>query len=224
MRLFELLENVPVDVTTKPMRRPMRPGTSRIDYRGEGSFGVVYQDQDNPHEVMKFSTGINAYRDGYLDYIQEIAHDKSIQDNPWVPRILKLRVHKNKHDEVDDFSVRLEALQSVNTLEIDEVFAILDRVFTSEYVEQTKMYHKRWDPRHQLYATRDALILAIWTCIKSLDSERIVKDEHFLEFIKWHERVFAEHDTDHSFDPGMSNLMVRRSPYGSQIVITDPWA
>jgi hypothetical protein len=223
MRLFELLENVPVDVTTKPQHRPYYFGTDRVGSRGEGAFGIVYQDINNPHEVMKFSTGTQAYRDGYLDYIQEIANDESIQDNPWVPRILKIRIHNDEDGEVVDFTVRLEALETFDSVGVDELIAIAERVFTEKYVEYMKVKNQRWDPRHYAASIYRAVVYKIWHCIKYEELEDI-QDEHFIEFINWHSKVYRKHSTHHSFDASPGNMMVRRSPYGFQPVITDPWA
>ena len=230
MRLFELFENVPSSVSNHRMARPRTIGDERLQMAGSGSFADVYQDRDNPHEVMKFSTGDLAYRDGYLDYIKEIAANEDIQSNPWAPRILSFRVHNNKHGEVQDFSARIENLSRFDSMSRKQAIALSERIFVPKIskriaTQYNPAHNKTLTPLQLEYYRLQHIVAHIRDCVSDAKkAPSITIDEQLIEFSKWHTEAFAKYRDDHAFDLSAPNIMIRRSPYGVQPVITDPWA
>ena len=228
MRLFELFENVPSSDSLGRMKVPPQTDSdkARVTVKGSGSYGTVYQDRDNPHEVMKFSTPPEMDRgkgtmDGYLNYIREIAANENIQENPWVPRIRKLRLHRDKKGVVVDYSVRLESLQQLSSLKIPELLAMGERLFKGAAYKQIEQSSN--EPRNPEYWTTTALIDAIRRCIyEPEEAHRITNDDDLIQYAHWHAIVHKRNQR--SLDIRGPNIMVRRTPYGTQPVITDPWA
>lgn len=234
MRLFELLENVPSSVTRQRMKTPYGDGpipwtsdTTRVTKKGEGSYARVFQDRDNPHEVMKFSKQDfetpQRSDDAYINYLREIAADEEIQDNPWVPRILGFRLHKNEEGHVVDYTARLEALHSLSDLSVEEVSSMAERIFTpgvSANIERTVKYKNKNIQSH--YAVM-SFALAISECVSNPKAiAALAIDEQLIQYVYWHAVAFKKNRQ--RLDIREPNIMVRRMPYGLQPVITDPWA
>lgn len=231
MRLFELLENVPQSDTQTPISLPSPPGmgSSRIAIKGQGSFARVFQDRDNPHEVMKFS--LQGYvphggqklanEDGYIKYLREIAANEEIQDNPWVPRILGFRLHKNNAGDVVDYTARVEALQPFDSLSADEILAMSERTFKPPYFAKIERSISRYVDKQ--FSATIGFISMMNACINAPgEASEITQDDHLVEFTHWHA---AAHKRNQCYlDIRQPNIMIRRLPYGAQPVITDPWA
>lgn len=226
MRLFELFEEVPTKTVTTPMKSPRaRSRDQKTQMVGDGSFSRVYQHADNPHEVMKFSHAFQAHEDGYHDYILEIAKDKEIQANPWTPRILSIRSHKDEDGSLVNYSVRLEALQPLSSLSFREVESICERTFDRKSLEKIYQEAIKFPKNTRRAVYVESLMLELYRALKSEEYVyTFAKDPHLIEYMEWHQYIWMNYTRQHTIDLHDENIMVRRTPYGPQLVITDPWA
>lgn len=233
VRLYELFEAIPFKDTLNTMRTPSDRFTStRSELLGSGSFARVFQDRDNPHEVMKFSQRLGyetKIDDNYLYYLLEIAKDEDIQDNPWVPRILHFKLHRNENNEIVDFSVRLEALHRFEDINTTELLALAERILKPnayDVVIQARNFTK------ERYSVSARLIGFIRQCIVDpTEARNITQDEYLINYAHWYRDALqrtvdrqARTNRNVYADIRDVNIMIRRTPYGIQPVITDPWA
>lgn len=230
MRLAELFENVPTRTSAQAMIRPS-DRTGRHGRLGAGSYGTVYQDPHNPHDVLKVSNERPhwmKFEDSYLDYLLAIVEDENIQSNSWVPRIRDLRLHRDEDGNVADFAVRLEALHRLSVLGLEEVLSIIDRVFAPQTAKKIHDFIMRFSDKEStaMHVLVEEIRKAILT--KENDIFDQVIDEEFIEYIHWHRRALRKVTTTNRsrvhLDIREPNIMVRRGPHGFQPVITDPWA
>lgn len=233
MRLYELFEAIPFKDTLNTMRTPSASIGIRSDLLGSGSYARVFQDRYNPHEVMKFSQKLGhetKIDDNYLYYLLEIAKDEDIQDNPWVPRILQFRLHRDEDGIIVDFSVRLEALQRLEDIRSTELLALSERILTPGAHDVILRNANRFSKKR--YSVLYTLLNMIVACISDpAEAHKITQDKYLIEYSYWY-RDALQRTIEINADAGRSvyadireaNIMIRRTPYGIQPVITDPWA
>lgn len=188
------------DVRTRMDTRSERPGT-KAPKLGSGFFASVFQqDKDVQHalkvgDVVKTKNG-----DPYLMYLSKVVN----LHNPYFPQVSELKVLERKNGPAV-YKVRLEMLQAMQTLTEDEMDVIVSRIFGQQ---ARKMY-----PRD----------LALWIdeAILEPDMWKSVQDTALVEALQ----IMHEIEKLGFFnDISINNMMVRRTKYGPQLVITDPFS
>jgi hypothetical protein len=238
MRLFELLQEYEMPPVKTVSREPIyyydyskedfamdqapgeRSGTDRIKKNpkvktlGAGYFSSVYAHDDNPHDVMKFPRKEfnKTDTDGFRVFISALAEDKEMQSNPYFPRFRMIRKFE-KGDE-HSYTARMERLFPLDSLETEDLYSIIERIYDDETAAY--LYDRASLPH--LYFKQVATIVSN-TVEKGWHLEK-VSDPLFTEAADW----LYELGQKEGFyiDLHFNNMMVRRTPYGSQLVISDP--
>lgn len=217
MLLEELIQP---KIIKKNLNRPISKikNTSIHDpsFKGKGTFSNVKQDSD-PHLVKKTTkqpnTDLEDY-DPYWLYVDALLESKIADNNPFFPRIYTSSKLTGR-DYRSARQVRMEKLESLTNFTDKNVqsFEMIQNIFLDisnykfdSYVGLTK------------YEMISDLCEFIYNCIKDPSSYN-GDNSKFKEAIK-----FIHNLTSISIIPDIheDNLMLRRIPYGFQLVIVDP--
>lgn len=238
MRLFELLNEYEMPPIKTVKREPTyfydyskedyamdqapdeRSGTDRIKKDpklktlGAGYFSSVYAHDDNPHDVMKFprKEASKSDTDGFRIFISALAKDKEMQSNPYFPRFRMIR--KFEHGDEHSYTARMERLFPLEDLEMEDLYSIVERIYDDELA--TYLYDRASLP-HLFYKQ---LAKAVSNTVESKWHVENITDAHFAEATDWIHDL-AEREGFY-VDLHFNNMMVRRTPYGSQLVLSDP--
>jgi hypothetical protein len=197
----------------------LKPGV----LQGRGFFSKVYTDQDDPHMVIKqskFSDQLDT-SDGYYKYIEATIKNGMNGVNPYVPRVYKINaidtgMQLMKGVNSYNHEVQIEKLNVVYDLDIKDIEFILSKIFPEDLVSSLL---SKESPNEIFESVSDILFKILkgtYTIKKTLSKDL----NQVLELIKklYDDKIITE------IDLKPANLMIRRSPYGPQLVITDPAA
>lgn len=180
---------------------------------GRGLFSTVKADKD-PHMVKKYTT--NFEEDDVFDlYVRFIIKNK-LHENPYFPRIYNFKEIRDKEGK-PLYKYQIEKLQNITNLEKPELEFIIDKLFGNGFFE-----------KHLSGETKRSIIYelanAVETAIEN-DVGNKIKDDDFKKAAKLI-RMFAKSKKcpNCRIDLHQNNIMARRTPYGVQLVITDPVA
>lgn len=198
-----------------------KSGTDRIKKNpkvktlGAGYFSSVYAHDDNPHDVMKFPR--KEYNkgdvDGFRIFMSALAADKEMQSNPYFPRFRMIR--KFEKGKEHSYTARMERLFPLESLEVEDLYSILERIYSDEFAKE--VLDRSNTP--QLYFFKQVAKTVGHTVEKGWDLEKVT-DPLFEQAADWiHELGLRE---GFYVDLHFNNMMVRRTPYGSQLVLSDP--
>lgn len=192
--------------------RPSPPRVMRdpnVHHLGTGSFASVYTHKDRPHDVRKLSRGQEPKKyDGFWEYIKALSKH-SDNGNPYFPRFSSITNYVDP--KWGSYSVQMERLNHIDSISKREALALMERMFG----HNTGYLLKDMKP------TGFRISNVIATMFRSENSRRLIVDEDLrkaIEFIKMQDRdrVFVDIHID--------NMMVRNTPYGKQLVFSDPLA
>lgn len=206
----------------------------KVKHKGSGAFGSTYQHQDRPEDVRKI-TKPQKFLDGYHKYI-ELLKDNPDFDNPYFPKLREItkysrRVDKEENDasqwKASDevvLSVKKEALRSTEELTYEEVEQIFTRWFGEKWMDQLK---KITDASIDTLKSWQRFDLIIENMVRNIAKypenwRGALLDDDLYNALHWLKYKVAQDGVD--FDFGGQNIMYKRSPYGIQLVLTDPVA
>jgi hypothetical protein len=251
MKLHEIQTITPKDLKYKPVHQPidkLHQEWSRARRReghllGAGAFGDVYGYDKDPGTAEKISNlerVKSLSRDAYYLYLDMLSHNERMQNNPFFPKVYSLKSWKDTHGRVM-YDVKMEKLQPLNVLSSEQIITMGERYFTNfdnkfntalKRKIQLKTYTRpRSDkPLSDLQKTMNenafkyAAMQAVASCLdESIKGEVTthIKDSLLRQamvlirgiLIRKEGRLNDIHD---------NNIMVRLSPSGPQLVITDP--
>ena len=190
---------------------------------GDGLYSVVISDDDDPGTVKKVSYGSfgqgytleSLLKDGYFNYLISMAENNRMDWNPYLPKIYSIKFFKSK-DDLIAFTLEMERLYSIYDLSVEEIAFIGDKIFDdfSARLERQEV--------HGVNGWLDSLIRYIEYStqgrghaygIKIIDS----RFRHAMSIVSKLRR-----SNKGAIDIHHGNVMVRRTRYGPQLVITDP--
>jgi len=198
--------------------------------RDIGSFSIVKPGSD-PHTIKKSSKSPDhQISDGYWRYIEYVIKYK-LWENPHFPRVYNI---KKIQDAQGDIMMRgeIEKLTPLTNLRIDEIQQLYQYIYGVENVpyEIKKSRGLEQSEVKNLYLKR--LATDIFHSIKGLGNQRIKLDS-FEEAIRILKMIKEKEFTSNSknkirpfgfiYDIKAENIMVRRTPYGPQLVFSDPF-
>lgn len=192
------LPNNYLDDIYKKAPHPKVMGDPNVHHLGSGSFASAYTHKDNPHDIWKSSRHMSADGhdiDGFYYYLKALESFKG-NTNPYFPRFRNIRI--NKRGNKMQYTVQVEKLFPLSSLYEDEAKALLRRMYIHPALDDTIVG-----------AINDAVF-----------KPKLIKDEQLLEAGRFIRRVMKKYKLDD--DMHLENIMVRRTPYGAQLVITDP--
>lgn len=189
------------------------------DSMGYGLFSFVRPDKRDPHLISKRHKNPewekSAMPDLFIKYA-EMVMDEKLWNMIHFPRIYKLTTLT----DVEDKKLRkwkIEKLYDASTLNHEEVQSLMERYFGSGIYKTVGLPPNKITYRHVLQYLANT--------IKVNDLEKI-KDETLLnackKLIEIKDRLSQK--TEIPFDLGYSNIMIRRTKFGPEVVFSDPFA
>jgi len=192
---------------------------------GSGSFGKVFIDKTDSTSVIKIGrAGTNPQKDGFLAYIFKIKNLKI----PVFPQINYVQIYQYKDanypgETLYCYKMSMERLYKAMDLSNDELMTFMNKV-----TEPHRLPHMEdLDQRELMDLIANKLTIAIHYGYLDYKDEKEdtvkidvkqMKDQYMRIAIATIRRLGKKFEVDfHS-----ENYMFRRTPYGPQIVITDP--
>lgn len=194
----------------------------KVKHKGTGAFASTYQHQDRPHDVTKITKPME-FPDGYQKYLRMLLqHDD--RDNPYFPKVREVR--ERRKGEANTLAVKMEALQHIETLSHKEANAILDKWLgknKQHFIDAGTRSHWMGGEIPRMSGD-DYYGPAIVKVLRDLFNyhEGLVVDKNLAKAMKFIKYKVAVNGVD--LDLGDNNVMLRRTPYGVQVVFTDPVA
>lgn len=165
---------------------------------GGGYDAMVYRDKEDPHMVVK---NIH-FNSKYSYYINQIILRGMSGVNPYVPRVYK----KSK----DDKQYQIERLVPLDDLTRKELAYIFNHAFGFDYSETDDLDGRA--SMSKVISDNIRSAVEYGTEVKSDDLNQVIS------LI----RDIIKKDKTMRNDMRENNIMARRTPYGAQLVITDP--
>jgi len=182
---------------------------------GHGHFSSVAPD-DDPHFVNKRSVRVvnpKDTHDAYWGYVYYIIKNKLWQ-NPYFPRIYDVKRIVDKDGKMH-FTAKMERLEPFDSDDIEgTVLPLVRRIFTEEARK-----HFRLSGRASL---KVILLKVILDSMRHEGYLKYIKDDQLVDAIKKLKDYRNKYWVD--LDLHQNNVMIRRTPYGPQLVFTDPFS
>jgi hypothetical protein len=229
MKLFEIINLKTEKIYNSPKSEDEH--SRRIKSNKRGAFSWVEDDETDPFLVNKkhFIDSENPEsRDGFYVYLNKIK-DK-MAENPFFPRVYELRKHHQQDAEsYSRINSKIEKLFPLKDLSIPlqdaMVKSLLDMPKLLEEVDKHKSgkmfyeYVKRYEKHYGQYYSENMIYFLIYLRIIDglhISPSKVIKNkelEDALNLILSSKRSVDLHD---------DNVMFRRTPYGPQLVLSDP--
>ncbi len=187
---------------------------------GDGLYSVVVSDQDQPGTVKKLSYGYrgNGYtfesllKDGYFNYVMAMAENNRMDWNPYLPKIYSIKFFESK-DNLIAFTIEMERLFPIEELSNEEIGFIGDKIFEDFSERLERQGSDNWLDDLMRYIEAASKGYGHAYGIKIIDS----RFRHAMSIISKLRR-----SNKGGIDIHEGNIMFRRTPYGPQLVISDP--
>jgi hypothetical protein len=174
---------------------------------GRGIFSKVVSNPEDPHTVKKISTspmgpGHAVKADGFNAYVRMLASN-DLMDNVHFPKVYKANTSTDTSGTHRN-SFTIERLTDLSSISEEEFQALVERCLLR--------------PVYDVAGLADRISGA---CQSDYDRKTFIKMESLLEACE----IIDELDgiSDFRLDIHEGNLMVRRTPHGLQLVISDPF-
>lgn len=190
----------------------------------DSSFSTVRNNRDDPHTVVKHNfRPMNPVQwdsmptDGFNFFIEALIR-KDAMDNIFFPKVYNIRKISDNHGQYIHKYVT-EKLYPLNSLEVDDLKKIYGECLygykKAGFNEEEEHY-----PRKMARAIAGALSDAV----ENQDFSRIKSDElkEALQILLVIKNEFSKRGA--GFDLHSDNIMARRTPFGVQLVINDPFS
>lgn len=206
------ITNASYDKTNKYMQARANRAGSKAPLLGAGSYGAVYdQPGKDVSHVLKIGHQRDDPYDAYLSWIEKILN----KHNPYFPQINEVQRLASRNGG-EFFKVRMEKLRPLSELTIQEATFIANKWYGHEEglysIGQLLATRVKLQPDHMIAAALDRLF-----DFPNLRST--IQDQQLLEALNILDGLYEEgFQNDIKYD----NIMLRRTKYGAQPVITDP--
>lgn len=212
------------------------------EHLGSGTFSAAFHNpKQSPHDIRKVSRQMDRFDiDGFYYYMHGLA-DNPDNTNPYYPRFREIKVYTDEHDAkkamdvfTDDrkdkitYSTKMEKLYPLRDMSRSEEDAMLARMLGTGY---TKMVTGAEGVNQRLANILNSQEKAdygrVLYIIKFLlhEPDAIaddIQDADLMRATNWL-REF-QRTASLGFDLHGENIMYRKTPYGPQLVITDPFS
>jgi len=196
----------------------------KVKHKGSGAFASAYQHQDRPEDVRKISKPTK-FKDGYHKYI-ELLKDNPDFDNPYFPKIREITRYSHKYGKSDEqvLSVKKEALRNLDELTYEETASVFERWFGPEWLDHLRKITDASIDTMKSWKKYDLILESmIRNIAKYPENYRgALLDKDLYNALYWLKYTIAQDGVE--FDLGGNNILYKRSPYGIQLVLTDPVA
>jgi len=199
----------------------------KVKHLGSGAFASAYSNQDRPEDVRKVS-GQSSVHDGYMKFIRAV-RDSSEVGNPYFPKFREASEYNDNetHSMVKRsvYSVKTERLRKLEELTKSEIAAVMERWFGKNWsnVASQIIPPSSISGEHAVWKIPAMLLVEVLSrLVKGRDFGVSVQDEDLWKAIGLIQKFTSENAPDP--DISINNIMYKRSPYGIQLVFTDPVA
>lgn len=239
MKLNELQTITPKDLTPKQYKQgniattgKLFPKDAERIGRRDSKFGAAYSTPDEPGTVTKIVRNTeDLKRDAYFQYVSALAKNDRIANNPFFPRIYKVKVVKDKYG-AESYSVEMERLMEFETLSPEECNMLGERLFFNYkgFEREAFARQKEITPTERRDAvSREgnagyALLMAMRKCLDYPEQVATYIKDPKLKAALMILQSMIKRDVEIVPDIHSGNVMVRRGPSGPHLVITDPIA
>lgn len=199
---------------------------------GQGWYSVVRNDKKDPHMVKKNSKAARKQTDDGVenedgfDYFAKALIDNNLIDSiPFFPRIYDIKKITDRNGDYI-YKYQIEKLVPYHQLTTKEMQTVISRYTQNfDYEHNAKLLGSRATPQYVMHLWFAGELSNIVDGMK----RKTIKDEDLLNALNilknMASQIQDESDGKTGFpDIGASNLMYRRTKYGVQPVITDPFA
>lgn len=208
-----LNEIIQTDVTNVNLpNRKFKQSKSQEDSIGKGRYSTVRNDPKDPHMVIKktkFDKNSTSYhnKDVYPQFIEALINSDQ-KMNPYFPRVYGMKSYNDKSDDkLHKFNIeRLEDLRELSAEEMDHIMSLImdDDVRKAWRIDNERM-----------------LAWFISEAIKKNSVRKEIKDKNLYDALTFLSKFLKK---NWFLDLHSENMMFRRTPYGPQLVITDPFS
>ena len=202
MKLNELFDTVERERPTKGIQRYTQTDRPDDNY---GYYSMVRPDKTDPHMVRKtpFRPFKGQTNDAYFTYIKYIVDNKIAQENPYAPRVYKIDKFTDPENGAMKFNIKMEQLVKLSKLEPEQLVTIYEKI-TGREVQEDYV---------NSYVIAD-FVDGILT------GHHLSTDEQLNDLMKTIWKIKKQYRFSNDLHHG--NMMARITPYGPQLVITDP--
>lgn len=230
MKLSELFEDFRVSQSKRDFystldsveKTKTKTGTRSIG--GEAAYARVYDLPKETNSVLKIARHPEGKveMDGYLSFAKRVMK----MDNPYFPKIDELDQKQVDGDGEPFFTVKMEKLNKLTELSNDEIYASLARIFGHDLSDHHRRQFVLQNTKELQRERKDVLQIALATFLeKAIQEDKfmaLIHDTELLQALKMLRIFWKNH---HYLDvDNHDNIMFRRTPYGAQLVFTDPFS
>ncbi len=210
MKILDLLEKQ-IHSTVEPDGRfngRFRSSYDNTNSENSGYYSSVKGDKTDPHMIVKHTKNLDI-KDPYSDYIQYLIKHDLIDSNPHFPRVYNIKKIVDKNGK-EIYKYRMERLEQMGDLNDDIKETILKQNFdTTDY--------GGWPVDDYDRLAADILSRAV-----RLKHPDRIKQSSLKEAVLTLYEIYANNSW--TVDLHRYNFMIRRTPTGFQIVLTDPFS
>lgn len=223
MKIQVLLELIDTNVETKSYRGEFHgnnTGNSRSSNKeiGSGVYSKVRNDPNDPHMVQKRHRDPKAAStDGFVKWADYLINNKLVDTNPHFPRIYNARKIEDSEGK-NIYKYQIEKLVSAE----DVSPKILEAIWRQNFTQYSMPEDIEELDAEDIADTMSGIIsMAVEGNSEYMDD--IISDS-LKEAVKHLRAYYAETNYNALPDLHSGNIMLRRTPHGIQLVITDPFA
>jgi hypothetical protein len=224
MKLYEVispktLKADAADFVPTAFHRATNKDNGNLGFLGRGAFAAVFSHKNRP--ASAFKVGIGDGEDTYLSYIAKVSQNERWKSNPYLPRVHSQKNYKDPGGGAS-YVVEMEKLVPFMSIEPEEVEAIIDRAFHNLPPGKYADLPRQYDVVEEITSAAQGNTTSI----------RNIKDKQLLQAIAMISNIGSKRYRGNEYgkrssgamhlDIHTSNVMIRRTSVGAQLVITDP--
>ena len=227
MKLLEIIDAKNIEVKRKLQREPYYNRRTTKSIGTGNSFGVD-ADANDPHLIKKKSLKTKNKSDGFDEYAKAIINSGMNGSNPFLPRIYKrseFTMAKNEKQKAYTYSI--EKLEPITECSFREIVMLAETAGIREdvleiHVNEYKECKGAANEDQCKYDVRDNIIYEISSFLDGLIlKDKISPNEQLnkaVDVVKAALHVSGRFELDFT----SSNIMIRRTSVGPQLVLSDP--
>ncbi|TFG99671.1 hypothetical protein E4H12_01870 [Candidatus Thorarchaeota archaeon] len=192
----------------------------KFKHKGSGYYADVYNLPQKVNTVVKIGrveSGLTPSADSYLNYLHAIEDT----DNPYFPQIYSVRMFKDLHGRVV-YKVQMEKLQPLSSLNQAQTTAIGKRLIKQIDVDRDPLIKSYLDTTIRKVPTTGTVAALLGGVVTTPSLFNKDADAALVQAVKLlHNLIKTKRMSN---DIGVNNVMWRPTPYGPQLVFSDPVA
>lgn len=188
---------------------------------GRGIANVVLKNKRDPHTVLRHNSNLeNTSQDSSNVYYQWLVDTRAYNDNPYFPRIYDKTIISDKTGK-KLIKHEIEKLKSIESLPIETIRGLTRNLFDDKAINQILRHTAGRQSWQEMDDYERALIILLNGIEEVFHGSLSSQDDNLNAALKTanelsHKNFFSGSDLHRG------NVMVRLTPHGPQLVLTDP--